>query len=106
MMLTPAGKLIHSHQQTRLNQMTCFCRYSEGQVEARIAAILTSEGFSSSTEEAVGSAVGLVLDRTPFYAEQGGQVADIGRISSASGIEYFEVQDTQVGHKSHASASA
>lgn len=57
---------------------------------------MTSEGFRETTEGPPDSAVGLILDRTPFYAEQGGQVADIGRISSTSGVEYFEVQDTQV----------
>lgn len=72
------------------------CRYSESEVEAKIAAILTPEGFQETTESTSSSAVGLVLDRTPFYAEQGGQVADIGRIASTSGIEYLEVQDTQV----------
>ena len=37
----------------------------------------------------------LVLDRTPFYAEAGGQVGDIGRIKGGEGL--FEVLDTQVG---------
>ena len=36
--------------------------------------------------------VGLVLDRTCFYAEAGGQVGDIGTITSSSGT--FEVDDT------------
>lgn len=72
-------------------------RYGEPEAEATVAAILTAEGFQETTDGPSNSAVGLILDRTPFYAEQGGQVADIGRISSTSGIEYFEVQDTQVG---------
>jgi len=40
-----------------------------------------------------GSRVRLVLDRTPFYAEAGGQVGDTGRLSS--GDWDIEVQDTQ-----------
>ena len=72
------------------------CRYKGQEEEAKIAAILTSHGFKDKTGDEVDSAVGLILDRTPFYAEQGGQVADIGRITSTSGIEYFEVHDTQV----------
>ena len=35
----------------------------------------------------------IVLDRTPFYAEGGGQVGELGEIRSASGV--FEVQDTK-----------
>lgn len=35
----------------------------------------------------------LVLDRTPFYAEGGGQVGELGEIHTQSGV--FEVQDTQ-----------
>jgi alanyl-tRNA synthetase len=37
--------------------------------------------------------VALLLDRTNFYAEQGGQVGDIGSITTGSGR--FEVADTQ-----------
>ena len=35
----------------------------------------------------------VVLDRTPFYAEGGGQVGELGEIRSATGV--FEVQDTK-----------
>ncbi len=43
---------------------------------------------------ALGEPVALLLDRTNFYAEQGGQVGDTGTITSAEGGE-FEVEDTQ-----------
>jgi alanyl-tRNA synthetase len=42
---------------------------------------------------AVESAAGLILDRTNFYAEQGGQVGDQGTIATATGR--FEVDDTK-----------
>src|SRR5665213_2909464 len=35
----------------------------------------------------------IILDRTSFYAEKGGQVGDHGRITTATGV--FEVTDTQ-----------
>lgn len=40
-----------------------------------------------------GSEGVVVLDRTPFYAEGGGQVGELGEIRTESGV--FEVQDTK-----------
>jgi alanyl-tRNA synthetase len=42
----------------------------------------------------------IILDETPFYAESGGQVGDIGRIRAAAGE--FEVTDTRKWGKAHA----
>ncbi|HEY8394004.1 MAG TPA: alanine--tRNA ligase [Thermaerobacter sp.] len=42
---------------------------------------------------AAGSDVGVILDRTPFYAERGGQVGDTGWLESASAR--VRVRDTQ-----------
>ena len=71
-------------------------RYSATELTTRVAAILSPSGFLQSTEEDSDAPVGLVLERTPFYAEQGGQVADTGSITSTSGA-HVDVQDTQVG---------
>ena len=38
--------------------------------------------------------MGLVLEQTPFYAEQGGQAADTGLLTSSSAR--FAVHDTRV----------
>jgi alanyl-tRNA synthetase len=42
----------------------------------------------------------IILDETPFYAESGGQVGDVGRIRAAAGE--FEVTDTRKWGKAHA----
>ena len=36
----------------------------------------------------------VILEKTPFYAESGGQVGDTGTITSKDGV--FEVIDTQI----------
>ena len=42
----------------------------------------------------------IILDETPFYAESGGQVGDVGRIRAAAGE--FQVSDTRKWGKAHA----
>jgi len=59
--------------------------------DAQVAAIYR-EG-TSVRSIAAGDAAIVVLDRTPFYAESGGQVGDTGELVAASGT--FEVTDTQ-----------
>ena len=61
--------------------------------DARVVAIVAN-GESVERAEA-GADVEVILDRTPFYAEMGGQVGDTGTIS-AEGVK-LEVSDTK-GH--------
>ncbi len=44
-----------------------------------------------------GAAVDVVLDRTPFYAEAGGQVGDTGTLESGDGRTVVQVLDTVYG---------
>jgi len=46
-----------------------------------VRAILTADGF---VDAIAGGAAGVVLDRTPFYAEQGGQIYDTGALEGSS----------------------
>ncbi|WP_397333781.1 alanine--tRNA ligase [Ornithinimicrobium sp. INDO-MA30-4] len=63
-----------------------------GQLEGRVAGLLL-DGQTVQQVEA-GQEVEVVLDRTPFYAEGGGQLADGGTIRLAGGavVEVYDVQ--------------
>ncbi|MCW8872525.1 MAG: alanine--tRNA ligase, partial [Xanthomonadales bacterium] len=70
---------------------TQFLGYEQLKVDAaRVAAILV-DGETVERIEAGDEAI-VLLDRTPFYAESGGQVGDTGTIQG--GEADFEVQDT------------
>lgn len=65
------------------------------EVEAVIMAIFTSDGFVRDGHvNKEGDVVGLILDRSSFYAEAGGQDADIGTIAFEGGGELL-VNDVQ-----------
>ena len=70
-----------------------FIGYTHIKSEARLNGILVN-GISVPSASA-GDDVEIVLDRTPFYAEGGGQLADGGRITLANGA-VIEIDDVQM----------
>ncbi len=71
---------------------TSFLGYTDVRSESKINGILV-DGLSVNSAH-VGQEVELVLDRTPFYAEGGGQLADGGKITLSTGA-VIEIDDVQ-----------
>jgi len=69
-----------------------FTGYTETVSEGSVRGIVAAGGVVESARE--GDEIELVLDRTPFYAEGGGQLADRGVIELANGAR-LEVRDVQ-----------
>lgn len=69
-----------------------FTGYGETTSEATVRGLLV--GGTVAAEAGTGDEVELVLDRTPFYAEGGGQLADHGLIRLGNGalVEVLDVQ--------------
>jgi alanyl-tRNA synthetase len=69
-----------------------FCGYTSTTSESLISGLLV-DGVSVNNVDA-GFDVEVILNRTPFYAEGGGQLADGGQISLANGA-LIEIEDVQ-----------
>jgi alanyl-tRNA synthetase len=72
---------------------TEFLGYERLTAGGRVVGLVVDGSRSESVEK--GRRVELVLDRTPFYAEGGGQVGDAGSIMTPTGT--VEVTDTKPG---------
>jgi alanyl-tRNA synthetase len=68
-----------------------FIGYRELQSETKVIAIRKNGNVAENANE--GDAVEVFLERTPFYAESGGQIGDTGTITTPSGR--VRVEDTQ-----------
>ena len=69
-----------------------FTGYTDVTAEGTVAGLVSAGGVVPTAHE--GDDVELVLDRTPFYAEGGGQLADQGVIELSNGAR-VEVRDVQ-----------
>lgn len=75
----------------RVQPRTEFLGYETTEAEGTIVAIIGVDGEQEQAE--AGDQIELILDRTPFYAESGGQVGDTGKIHTDTGL--FDVDDTR-----------
>jgi alanyl-tRNA synthetase len=69
-----------------------FTGYASSKESARVLGLINEDGQSVDSA-APGQSVRMLVDRTPFYAESGGQVGDIGSVAWAGGRA--EVKDTK-----------
>jgi len=83
---------------TTLDERTLFQGYEGLDAAGRVVALLKNGAAVSSLH--AGEAGEVVLDRTPFYAEAGGQVGDVGELTGP-GVN-FVVEDTQKRGAAHA----
>jgi alanyl-tRNA synthetase len=62
-----------------------FVGYDKFKTSSKVSHILDQESGQSIKSASKGQKVAIVLEETPFYAEMGGQVGDIGKITADSG---------------------
>lgn len=87
-----AGKFsVDYNSIVKVDTATTFEGYQSTQGESQIIAIY--KDGKAVTELSEGDEALIVLNKTPFYAESGGQVGDTGTLKNDTGI--FEVNDTQ-----------
>jgi alanyl-tRNA synthetase len=80
---------------------TVFTGYTDDRSESSVVGLLVDGVPAPAASE--GDEVEVVLDRTPFYAEGGGQLADTGRIRTETGavVEVHDVQQPVPGVSVH-----
>ncbi len=92
---------VGDHGGAVVDARTAFKGYEGLESEGRVAALL--KGGHPVDELRSGESGEVVLDRTPFYAEAGGQVGDAGALTRSSGFRFL-VQDTVKRGAAHSHA--
>ncbi len=76
-------------------------KFTAREIRAHVRAIFNGQNFDQhANASATRRRIGIVLDRTNFYAEMGGQIGDHGELSVSrdhgrNGGGHFKVEDTQ-----------
>ncbi|MBW3633979.1 MAG: alanine--tRNA ligase [Chloroflexi bacterium] len=69
---------------------TEFLGYEQTAAEARVLGLVSADGPVDEAE--AGDSIEVILDRTPFYGESGGQIGDTGSIRTETGL--INIDDT------------
>jgi len=77
----------------RLGRAPDFLGYDQSTTEGRVVGLIDEAAATTTPEAQEGDAVYVVLDRTPFYAESGGQIGDRGTL--AVGDVTVTIMETQ-----------
>jgi len=77
------GKVVTRDELKAIRRRTSFVGYHKYSSRSKICALIANGTSVRSVAE--GSEVDLILDRTPFYGEMGGQMGDTGEISGEKG---------------------
>ena len=85
-------------QKVHVSEPVEFIGYQQLEGASQVIAVFNSEGDRVPKLKTGDSGI-VVTDKTPFYAESGGQVGDVGRIFG-SDFE-FQVTDTQISAAQH-----
>ena len=89
--VSTGGMEIQSHYEELASEAVEFVGYGALERGSEIAALLV--GGEQTGRASKGQKVEVVLRETPFYAEGGGQVGDVGSIAGPNGM--IQVKDTQ-----------
>ena len=82
---------------TELPETEDIHKYRTDSFDARIVGWIDSDGFENQGRIETDTEVGIILDKTCFYAEAGGQVGDCGYLKSQTG-QFIVENTTKVGN--------
>lgn len=87
-----ASQFTVDYSEIVVDEASVFHGYTKDSMQSKIVALLVDNKKMQHVNP--GQRVAVILDHTPFYAESGGQVGDIGRLHTSQGVD-FQVEDTQ-----------